>query len=93
MAASNLGNNIPAVQPAPTFHTFGKAVVKVWRIPIAQLYWSCSPWRFSIQVSGRTIEYSGVPNYCDTHHSALMRGWHRARWLNKGTYSNRYVKF
>jgi hypothetical protein len=81
---------IPTVQPAPTHHIFGKVTVTVWRIPISQTYWACSPWRFSLTVNGKTTEYTGVPNYCDTHHSALMRGWHRAKWLNNKTYHQHY---
>lgn len=69
---------------------FGKCVVRTWKR--TGYNWVCSPWLFSVQEDGgEERRFVGVPNYCDTRHSALMRGWHRAKWINNGTYGDHYT--
>lgn len=71
---------------------FGQAVVTVYRVPGP--YWSVAPWRFEITFPGKgLIQYTGVPNYCETRQKAIMRAWWRAKWLNDGTYAQRYRVF
>jgi len=64
---------------------FFNCTVRTWQID------HCYPFRFSVQMDGDVEHtFAGVPNYCDTRHSALMRGWWRAKWLHTGELSNRY---
>lgn len=50
------------------------------------------PWAFSIRdQNGVLHHYAGIPNRCETEHSALMRAWWRCKWLADGTY-NQYYK-
>lgn len=48
------------------------------------------PWMFSVEYDGTTHRYAGIPNKCHSCRSALRRGWWRAKWLNEGTYDQRY---
>ena len=67
---------------------YGKCIVRVWKI---DTIWHPYPWRFSIQEDGQPVKhFGGVPNKCETEHSALMRGWYRAKWINEGTYTQKY---
>lgn len=50
------------------------------------------PWRFAIWKDGKRIMYQGIPNYCETKRSAIMRARWRAKWIAEGTYHLRYVK-
>jgi hypothetical protein len=53
--------------------------------------WSCAPWLFSIQPpGGQEKTFAGVPNYCITRRSALVRGVYRAKWLATGVWSKHY---
>ena len=68
---------------------FGKCIVRTWKRTDGN--WSTAPWLFSVQMDGESeIKYLGVPNYCETRHRALMRGWWRAKWKNDGVYTNHY---
>ena len=68
---------------------FGTVVVRTWKR--ADNNWSICPWLFAIQEDGHNERtFTGVPNYCETRHSALMRGWYRAKWLQDGTYYKHY---
>ena len=70
-------------------HRFGSVVVCTWKR--TDNNWNIYPWLFSVQKDGEAEKkFTGVPNYCETRHIALMRGWHRARWLNNGTYGDHY---
>lgn len=70
-------------------YKFGQCVVKVWKTGPT---WHPYPWRFSVtDPVGTEHKYAGIPNQCETKHSALMRGWWRAKWFNDGTYHKRYI--
>lgn len=73
-----------------TKHRYGKCVVRVWRVNHS---WNHPfPWAFSVQEDGGHEKlFAGIPNQCETKHSALMRGWYRAKWINEGTYDQHYV--
>jgi hypothetical protein len=63
--------------------------VRTWKR--SGTYWSCSPWLFSIQPpGGQEKTFAGVPNYCDTRRSALVRGVYRAKWLATGVWNKHY---
>ena len=69
---------------------FGKCIVRTWR---GGHFISC-PWLFAVQKDDDAEHtFSGVPNYCKTRHSAFMRGYYRAKWLNRGTYGEHYKPF
>lgn len=72
-----------------TTHKFGKCKVKVWKTNGP--YYKSFPWRFLVvDKNGQEHKYVGIPNYCSTKHSALMRGWWRAKWFNEGTTNKHY---
>jgi len=48
------------------------------------------PWRFAVTFKGRRHEYTGLPNKCETPGKALRRAQQRLRWMEDGTYSDRY---
>lgn len=50
------------------------------------------PWRFKVQSpkTGRWHSFAGIPNQCETKHSALMRAYYRAKWMADGTFERRY---
>jgi len=50
------------------------------------------PWTFTVEHNGIMHRYGGIPNHCETHLSALRRGWWRAKWLSDGTYDEHYTK-
>lgn len=73
-------------------HRFGKCVVEVWKNTAEP--WHPYPWRFTVQKDGQPKKhFGGIPNQCETKHSALMRGWWRAKWINDGTFNTRYGPF
>ena len=75
-----------------TKYVFGKCIVRVWKCDYDFNY--PYPWAFSVQESGQPEHnYGGIPNQCETKHSALMRGWYRAKWINNGTYDLHYKLF
>ena len=53
-------------------------------------FYASFPWRFRLMTEDRVIYFSGMPNYCLTARSAMMRAKARARWIADGTYSQRY---
>ena len=53
-------------------------------------YYPAFPWRFKLICRDRTIHFEGMPNYCETARSAMMRGLARCKWIADGTYSERY---
>lgn len=70
-------------------HCFGQCAVRTWKR--TDNNWSFAPWLFSVQMDGESEnQYTGVPNYCETRHKALMRGWWRAKWKNDGVYHEHY---
>lgn len=48
------------------------------------------PWRFAVTYRGVRHEFSGIANKCATRRAATMRAWWRAKWLENGTYDQRY---
>jgi hypothetical protein len=49
------------------------------------------PWRFKIwKPDGTEIRFTGVPNYCTSKRSAMMRAMARCKWIADGTYDSRY---
>lgn len=68
----------------------GRCIVRTWRRPPGNLY-TAFPWLFSVQEDGKDERrFIGIPNYCGTRREASMRGLWRARWLNDGTFHQRY---
>jgi hypothetical protein len=68
---------------------FGDTVVRTWKRSDGN--WNFAPWLFAIQKDGEgERSFTGVPNYCESRHVALMRGWYRAKWLNEGKYYKHY---
>lgn len=54
-------------------------------------YMPAFPWRFRIWKSdGTKIEFVGIPNYCASRQSAMMRAKARCLWLADGSYERRY---
>jgi hypothetical protein len=54
-------------------------------------YLPAFPWRFRIwRPDGTRIEFVGMPNYCVSRQSAMMRAKARCRWLANGSYDTRY---
>lgn len=66
---------------------YGDCIVKIWKVK--HLY----PYRFSVLclVDGIEHGFAGIPNYCETRHSAIMRGWYRAKWLTDNTFGKHYI--
>lgn len=63
--------------------------IRVWKRSDGN--WSIAPWLFAIQKDGESERtFGGVPNYCETKHSAFMRAYHRAKWLASGIWSKHY---
>jgi hypothetical protein len=48
-------------------------------------------WFFDVRHNGILHQFRGLPNKCESKASALKRAWYRAKWLNDGTYNQRYV--
>ncbi|WEN13662.1 hypothetical protein PY254_10430 [Rhodanobacter sp. AS-Z3] len=48
------------------------------------------PWRFAITHKGVRHEFCGMPNKCATPGAALSRATKRMKWLEDGTYAERY---
>jgi len=68
----------------------GNVVVRTWKR--SDNNWGTAPWLFAIQVDGEDeVGFSGVPNYCESRRVAAIRGWHRARWKNNGTWDKHYL--
>lgn len=64
-----------------------KAIIHVFK---TKEEWHPYPWRFTVTYCGVRHEYFGIPNQCETKRSASMRARWRARWLENGTYAERY---
>jgi hypothetical protein len=63
---------------------------QVWKIPDGS-WWASAPWRFRVwRPNGTQIDFVGVPNYCPSWRSAMMRARARCRWIADGTYDLRY---
>lgn len=55
-------------------------------------YYPVMPWRFRIhRDGGRMIQFIGVPNYCESRRSAMMRAMHRCRWIANGDFDVKYT--
>lgn len=48
------------------------------------------PWRFAITFKGKRIEFCGMPNKCATPGAALRRAQVRLRWMENGTFEEKY---
>ena len=71
------------------FTYFNIIKIKIWKLDTE--WYKTMPWRFSVtDLEGKEWKYTGIPNYCTTKHSALMRAWYRAKWINNGTISTKY---
>ena len=54
-------------------------------------YYVAMPWRFRLwKPDGTEIQFTGVPNYCTSRRSAMMRAKARCKWIADGTYDSRY---
>ena len=63
--------------------------IKVWKI--SSKYYKSFPWRFSIiDPNGKESNFVGIPNYCESKHSAYMRGLWRMRWMIRGEWDKHY---
>lgn len=66
--------------------TYHGCEVSAWMVEDRQ----CYRWQFSVTRDGIQRVFIGVPNYCETARQALRRGWWRAKWINEGTFGERY---
>ncbi len=66
--------------------------VTAYRTEATEEYYPAYPWRFSVKQNGTRHQYAGLPNYVESKAGALRRGWHRAKWLNEGTYHEKYTQ-
>jgi hypothetical protein len=48
------------------------------------------PWRFRIEKNDGWIGFGGIPNYCESKRSAMMRAKSRCKWIADGTFNERY---
>ena len=71
--------------------TYHGCEVTAFRTENTEKYYSFIPWRFSVKHDGTRHNFRGIPNYVETKAKALKRGWYRAKWLNNGTYHERYT--
>ena len=70
-------------------YRFGECIVRTWKRTDG--HWPCSPWLFAIQKDREDErQFTSVSNYCDTRRAAMMRGFHRAKWLNSGEWGKHY---
>lgn len=72
--------------------TYHECEVTAFRTENTEKYYPAIPWRFSVKYNGSRHKFVGMPNYVETKARALRRGWHRAKWLNDGTYHERYTQ-
>lgn len=72
-------------------YTFFGLRCEVWTSKELQACYVSCPWRFRIfDRDGIPHHYAGVPNYCMSVRSAMMRAWHRAKWMAHGEYDQHY---
>lgn len=64
-----------------------KAAIEVWKIDEPMHPY---PWRFAVTFNGVQHEFTGLENQCETKRQAAARASWRARWLENGTYNQRY---
>ena len=70
---------------------YGNCVIRTWMTD--EKDWHPYPWRFSVQRDGENEHrFCGVPNYCGSRASAIMRGVWRARWIIADEFNHRYVQ-
>ena len=73
-------------------YTFFGLRCEVWTSDELRKWYVSYPWRFRVfDRDGKAHNYAGLPNYCHSVRSAMMRAWHRAKWMADGEYSQRYV--
>lgn len=77
--------NTPPIKPRPESD---KALIEVFRK--AEDWWHPYPWRFAVTYRGVRHEFAGLPNQCASRRQASLRARWRAKWLEDGTYSQRY---
>lgn len=71
-------------------YSFHGAKCEVFTTDDSLWFYSCCPWRFRIQTNSGWIGFGGMPNYCETKRSAMMRARARCKWIADGTFDNRY---
>lgn len=49
------------------------------------------PWRFRIEKNDGWIGFGGIPNYCESKRSAMMRAKSRCKWIAEGTFDQKYI--
>jgi len=78
-------------EPTTKRYVFDGVYCEVYTTSETLQYYSAFPWRFRLIIPSedRTIHFAGVPNYCTTARSAMMRAKARCRWIADGTYSER----
>lgn len=64
-----------------------KPIIDVWKVENEH---SPFPWRFSVEYKGIKHQFSGIPNYCKSKHSAICRAYYRAKWLTEGSFDEHY---
>ncbi len=70
-------------------YRFGNCTVRTWKR--TDNNWPIFPWLFSVQKDGEDEKsFTGVPNYCESRRVAMMRGYHRAKWLNNNEWDKHY---
>ena len=78
--------------PASHCYTLHGVKCEVWTNENTLKFYKSFPWRFRVwRADGTVINFAGVPNYCETRRSAMMRAKARCKWIADGTYDQRYV--
>jgi hypothetical protein len=71
----------------PNLPVADKAIIEVFR---KAPEWHPYPWGFAVTYRGVRHEFAGLPNQCATKRQASIRARWRAKWLEDGTYAQRY---
>jgi hypothetical protein len=73
-------------------HTFFGLRCEVWTSGDLMKWYPGCPWRFRVwDRSGNVHNFAGLPNYCRSVRSAMMRAWYRAKWMTNGEYEKHYM--
>lgn len=84
--ATGFGGDVIRVEKR---YVFFDVVCEVYTTPYV---YPAYPWLFRIQrPGGAWVYFAGIPNKCATVRSAMMRAWHRCKWMAAGIFDSRYV--
>lgn len=80
------------MKPESFFYEFHGIKCEVYTNANTLEYYSSMPWRFRVwKRNGKVVHFAGVPNYCCSRQSAMMRAKARCKWIADGTFEKRYV--